>query len=555
MTYTLDIPAGAVFSPLEISLTPVISMGNAPTAAGLLGAVRMEPAGINFIKPAELRISANAPGGARTHLVGFTSDNDGSSFNLRVTNPEGADFALDVKHFSIAGVSAATQAELSELALADVERPESSTADEKAARIALLLDSGASPDQLGEVLQRWYAQHVQPRIENAAGNSDAGDDSLAVTQYQEWLRQRDRVIEAALASGQSFDPDGLNSVLAVQDAHAEANMPQIYSALVTGELAACQQLHSLAAVAGADAWQRLAEGTNLPLADVRLTRPLFMKDVADCVTVEQEPIELPSPIPSSGDAPINARAGVRFFRESQTQAASFEFEVTTTRGTVREPVGPSDPQGRYSTSLSTDTREVQVTANACLVLPENGVSDFCVARVAGAQGAVVRELARWSMSAPPLAASGRETASPVIFDQEQSSAQNRGHVGITANNLALTGMNGAMRESASCVVDGGAEILWQIEFNITTNKTFAYTVVPTYDGPIGANFGQLQVNVGATGTSIKLLNDLQTSQGVITSLQRAVALPPGEYVFFVASTVTCDGASAVMDVAVDTSLQ
>jgi photosystem II stability/assembly factor-like uncharacterized protein len=61
----------------EITATPVVSMGAAPLAAGLKGAVRFAPAGLTFALPASLRVEGAAPLKPGLRAVGFSRSDDG----------------------------------------------------------------------------------------------------------------------------------------------------------------------------------------------------------------------------------------------------------------------------------------------------------------------------------------------------------------------------------------------------------------------------------------------------------------------------------------------
>jgi len=56
VTYTLDVPAGAVAQPIRFTLTPVASIDGLPLSGGLFGAVRVQPEGMSYDVPAILTI-------------------------------------------------------------------------------------------------------------------------------------------------------------------------------------------------------------------------------------------------------------------------------------------------------------------------------------------------------------------------------------------------------------------------------------------------------------------------------------------------------------------
>ena len=116
--YTLQVPADALAAPTAISITPITSLGSAPLAKGLRAAVRFAPSGLVFKTEATLRIeSANAgaaaPTGRRT--VGFSRSDDGKTIRLAVPTKASGVLTLPVFHFSDAGASDASDADILEL--------------------------------------------------------------------------------------------------------------------------------------------------------------------------------------------------------------------------------------------------------------------------------------------------------------------------------------------------------------------------------------------------------------------------------------------------------
>ena len=60
VSYTLDVPPGAVDEPLVFTLTPIGTIDGFPLSGGLLGAVRIQPEGLEFAIPAILTIEPAA---------------------------------------------------------------------------------------------------------------------------------------------------------------------------------------------------------------------------------------------------------------------------------------------------------------------------------------------------------------------------------------------------------------------------------------------------------------------------------------------------------------
>jgi putative cell wall-binding protein len=91
--FTLQIPAGAVDRPIEITMTPVRAID---LPAGTAHLVDLQPAGIEFLATATLRI--DAPGNALAVGLGYAED--GRDLHLRAGAVDGGVVELGVDHFS-----------------------------------------------------------------------------------------------------------------------------------------------------------------------------------------------------------------------------------------------------------------------------------------------------------------------------------------------------------------------------------------------------------------------------------------------------------------------
>ena len=108
-TFTLTVPEKALVGSQEITLTPVVSVGRLPLSKGLVGAVQIEPHGLQLKQPATLTIdpAREVPVGEQT---GFLFEGDGSDFHLYPLGRERA-LTLRLMHFSTPGVGAGTDAD------------------------------------------------------------------------------------------------------------------------------------------------------------------------------------------------------------------------------------------------------------------------------------------------------------------------------------------------------------------------------------------------------------------------------------------------------------
>ena len=100
--YSLDVPAGALPDPTEVTLTPVASIAGLPVGAEALAAVHFSPEGLDFLQPAtvtvELPIGVNPD-----EVTGFAFVGDGKQLYQYPVEVEGSLLKFTVTHFSGVG--------------------------------------------------------------------------------------------------------------------------------------------------------------------------------------------------------------------------------------------------------------------------------------------------------------------------------------------------------------------------------------------------------------------------------------------------------------------
>lgn len=171
LTFTLDVPPGAVPGDITIAMTPVQSIENLPFAGGLAAAVSLEPSGLNFIRPAWLAIETTATPGAGQHLVGFMYEDDAESFTYTAGAQVGDQVRVLVTHFSGAGAALASPEDLNSVGFAD-------TLD----ITYRASDPGSDPDRWLDLMVEILEDDVLPAIESGSGD----DLRLAVVKYFRW---------------------------------------------------------------------------------------------------------------------------------------------------------------------------------------------------------------------------------------------------------------------------------------------------------------------------------------------------------------------------------
>ena len=100
--YTLTVPAGALIGDRAIAVTPLASAPGLPITR-LLGGVRFGPDGLQLQQAATLSVTV-PPGVPLAGLVGFTSRDDGTGFEIVPVSIVGRTVSLAVSHFSSGGV-------------------------------------------------------------------------------------------------------------------------------------------------------------------------------------------------------------------------------------------------------------------------------------------------------------------------------------------------------------------------------------------------------------------------------------------------------------------
>lgn len=104
-TFRLTVPAGALLSDLDITMTPLASAAGLPYGGGLVGAVQLAPDGLELIEPGRLVITP--PAGLaldRQSPFGWRSDDD-DLHNTFQTDFSAGTVTLPISHFSGAGLA------------------------------------------------------------------------------------------------------------------------------------------------------------------------------------------------------------------------------------------------------------------------------------------------------------------------------------------------------------------------------------------------------------------------------------------------------------------
>jgi hypothetical protein len=186
-TYELHIPAGALVSDQDISMTPVSSIAGLPFTS-LVGAVDLQPDGLQLLAPARLTIT---PAGGAPPLADqsfFAYEGAGDDFhNYPPVNDSGT-LAIDLPHFTGGGLAAGTNAQRAAVA---AHTPAEYTAQyeaQSAAAVRALRDGTKTFDEFSQewtsIAQGYYKNVVKPRLQTAT--TDDAFIEIATTTFSGW---------------------------------------------------------------------------------------------------------------------------------------------------------------------------------------------------------------------------------------------------------------------------------------------------------------------------------------------------------------------------------
>jgi hypothetical protein len=364
--YTLTVPPGALASATEITATPVLSMGGAPLAAGLRGAVRFGPAGLIFALPATLRIEgAGTTTSAGTVLAGFLRSQDGASMQLVPTSVTADAIELPVGHFSDIGVSQATSQQLAQVPVAANAQPDEALMDE------FLRGLGDTDDQAADaaLLVRLHDTRVLPRLVVAEFRTLATDTEreVAIRVARQWLGLIDLIIESGLdATGL---PGGLGPlvtgirqrVLAILTEDFEAGRTACMAPAPVGTAQLVGLQNALRARAQVGLFNGLGGLPGLSFETVA-------RRLNDCVRVVFEPRPLPS-FEVGRPVSLDLRAQLVFAADPNASIqVPFEFDVISFEVDEGGADGFSDAQGNFTSVVTPVEAEPSFDVQACMVV-------------------------------------------------------------------------------------------------------------------------------------------------------------------------------------------
>jgi hypothetical protein len=382
--YTLTVPPGALASATEITATPVVSMGSAPLAAGLKGAVRFGPSGLQFALEATLRIEGATPLRAGLRHVGFSRSEDGQV--MRLSQPDTARGVLEVPvfHFSDIGVAEATVTEVANVLPASPSQVVFERMHEIIVRERTETDAEAEA-----VLSLIFAQIVKPALDAGTASSESAVREKGLEAFESWIRA---FVWLSVAPNTAT----VNARLALDLTSARQQAAGLLKSLFEADIAFCVRDPQNLGFEFAMGLRQKAVELQLARVEFGLAPADTLRRVNDCVRLVIEPVVFPATVTVGTPRSLDASAKLIFATAPQNLAeASSEFTVTSTDASVATPTGLSDALGRYTVVVTPRTATPGFTLRACYVLDPllrrpGGLTDLCTTQtVVGAPSSVV----------------------------------------------------------------------------------------------------------------------------------------------------------------------
>lgn len=337
--YTLHVPAGALDSPTQITVTPLDRLEALPLSGGFAVGVDFAPDGLEFRRPAELEIvpgSATGPG----HLVGFSMTSE--SFRLKPAWPSGDTLRLVIGHFSGAGAATGTSEEVNALA----SQPGSAAEAAEAAIAEALANAAAGgshpdPAELAAHLAAWYDNVVAPGLASGSGSAEA-----AIAAFLKWwgnasLLGVDELLGGRIEAGMAAVANLIGSEIDRLNAQCRSNndpsvVPEILS------------MASTAALLGLD-----TPGSGLDYASV-------LADLCQQLVIHS--VSFPDTVEAGQPATLEVVAGLAIGNNPPTGTRPVEVSVSAGgSASIAPQVGMVGADGRFNATVTAISGQKKVT--------------------------------------------------------------------------------------------------------------------------------------------------------------------------------------------------
>jgi len=349
-SYELTVPPNALQQPVTITVTPINSLTAAPfaesLAASFVAGVQLEPSGLQFMRPLELKIVPT--GGIDPSVWAWSYDGEGESLYPVPFTVDGDSVNMDIWHFSGWGISidwneviqtfgSSLAVTAEQLAAAAIQN---ATSDPNAINIEALIDT----------LRNWYISSVRPLLVNAKTNP-----ALALPSMTQWLNWKAELLKSGV------DVSSLDSLVEESNTLARSVLDAAFEAAILE----CDGAGNLQ-----EAFEDFKEPLNwiLRAQENGWGNDYPIGELEKCAAVKVSDATYPARLDNGETGELKVRVGVAFRGAFGWTRYDMEPEVTMTNTGISAdpPSGFADNDGWFTTTLTMESDEnatVELTAS------------------------------------------------------------------------------------------------------------------------------------------------------------------------------------------------
>lgn len=344
VSYSLTIPKGALDRSINITVTPVASIGTLHFAGGLAGSAQLEPEGLALARPGMLTIVTAATPRTGQRLVGFSGTASGDRVALDLAASGNGQIVLLISHFSLHGSGFGTTADLSQFPPPPLGATNQSFAD-RLARLSLPTDSATA----FPILHDWFARVIQPAIPNASNDTAL---LVAMQDYETWRFSADLALTGQLpfvdlATGHAVHTTSAQFAAEVHQAGEDAVLP-LRTAISANNQLACQQ-QNFTALANVFFWQSSAFVFGVDDAAHQLD--LDTVTLGLCTHLRLVSNSSLAALQAQQPGSLDLQFAVSFEGHAEPVVAPFSVRLAVSGATLQNPLGNTDASGHYTTII------------------------------------------------------------------------------------------------------------------------------------------------------------------------------------------------------------
>jgi Bacterial Ig-like domain (group 2) len=382
VTYRMEIPAGALPTATQITMTPVTAVGNLTLSGGLIGAVDLQPSGLVLSRPATLRIGVAAPPRPGFTLSGFGIAGDGRSTSRAIAASRTNEVVVLITSFgapqtttsslsavgaqngtgATAGAGFGTTQDVQSMTFSETGRP--------AAAEPLVMDMLAAVEStpivastLLTALTSWFDIGVLPQLQAATSDPSL---ALALNEFEKW--------STLIFDLYVLPIDRFNSELTSRRSQwRQALGPKLQTA-IAGNNQVCTAQRSVPAMQNVLFWQSKAEFYQIGTG--ALSRGTVMQGL--CARLVVKATRLANPVQTNFATDLDVEYALQFGTNQSLLSLPVSVAFAS-QGVTFARVSPSnsDAQGLFTVAVTAQgNRTFTVSMAACL--PIVGATDVCV---------------------------------------------------------------------------------------------------------------------------------------------------------------------------------